>query len=96
MLISNGLPPSYVLHEMDLWEIPLLVEGLKYQGIYLREGQRLQAWASLAPWSKGDHAPEDIVRYPWDEEPVEEPTLTKEEIKAQQDKIRELINNGTE
>ena len=56
----------------------------------------MQAWASLAPWSKGGHSPEDIVRYPWDEVPVEEVPLTKEEIKAQQDKIRELINHGTE
>lgn len=53
---------------MALWEVPWLVRGLSYQGLYLREGQRLTAWAALAPWSKPYITPTDLVRYPWDAE----------------------------
>lgn len=74
----------------------MLVDGIKYQGIYLREGQRVQAWASVAPWSKQSTEPTDIMRYPWDEiDDVDDaPELTMEEIKAQQEEIAKLINES--
>lgn len=68
--MEGGLPPTYVLHEMELWEMPFLIRAI--------ENKRHPAWEQARMTSlvvanaMGAKLKTKDISFPWEQEQVEE------------------------
>ena len=78
-----GIDRHEFLFVLRLWEINAIVEGYRRRGRTIWDASRWQAWLILcALGAKGLHRPENLQRFPWDED--EGDVMTKEDA----DKLR--------
>lgn len=71
LVAEGGIAPSYVLDDMELWEIPMYVNGINARMRKHLEEQRLFAFIGVSPWldnKGGAKSPKDILHFAWDEE----------------------------
>ena len=85
---------------MQPYEIAGLIKYRTYRGRDDWERARVISCNMLRPWSKGDFAPQDVMRFPWDEEREDEETTT---AMSEADRLRlpalakdyeKILNNG--
>ena len=74
------MEPTYFKRELTPYEAEAYLKGIEQRGRASWEQTRMDAYCSLAPWSK-DLKPSDVMRFAWDGETTEATReATREEI----------------
>lgn len=84
-LISKGLDPQWVLHELSLIDIPMLIDAINNEEKNRMESNRLFAYLQMLPHidSKLVRSPTDILPFPWEIE---------QQVKEKEKEVEESIN----
>ena len=86
LIFNYGLDPHYVMYEMDLWELPMMLNAAHSQ--YKLDMEEKRMWAFINVMPHIDHkkckSAEKLLPFPWDKD-------NKENIKKKKEK--ELKNN---
>lgn len=69
--MEGGLPPDYVLYQMQPFEIEIALSGLHLKHKELWEATRLLMYAIVQVNSKQKLDPKDVLSLPWDNEAIE-------------------------
>lgn len=85
LVIECGLPPAYVLDEMEPYEINAALEGLEYKYKEKWEQTRMICYVIAQSNSTKKIAPTDILKFPWDNK-----RETSEDIRIEQNDIERL------
>ena len=91
---------DYFLNELSIHQAYLCVDNLKYTDISLKILTRYAIWSMYNSngWVKNNNAVEDILHLPWDEKEDKHIIATKEEVKEQKSRLKdmeELMKNAT-
>ena len=66
LILKCGISPGYVLDDMPLYLVDLLLSHTYIIDQAAAERMRLMCWASVAPHSKKQLKPEDILTISWE------------------------------
>lgn len=66
LVFEGGLHPSYVLDEMEFYEIPVLLESLYMRYRHGWDQTRELGRMFLQPYSKKSIKSTDVLKFPWD------------------------------
>lgn len=72
----------------------MLIDGLKYKDIHLREELRMGRLLSVSPWTHEELNLSDFGRFPWEEETEVYKEKTLEELRLEDEEIFKMIQNG--
>jgi hypothetical protein len=93
-VVGLGLPPKYVLDEMQFYEVDSLLDSyyLKHKDSW--EQARLIAYMTARVNSKGDLSPDDIMKFHWEKD--DKPIINEQEqndIELEIKHLENILNN---
>ena len=88
-MLECGIPPKYVMDEMEMFEIRSIIKHkhLKYKESW--EMTRFVAWITAQVNSTKQIELQKVLKFPWEKETEEKNTITKEEIEALKEKAKQ-------
>lgn len=89
-----GLSPSYVLDEMQFYEIESLLDSYYLRHKDSWEQARLIAYMTARVNSKGDLSPDDIMKFHWEKD--DKPIINEQEqndIELEIKQLEDILNN---
>ena len=88
MVIEGGLSPSYVLDEMQMYEIQPLITNIYLKSKESWEQTRLLGYIIAQGNSTKTLKLNDIIRFPWDDDDeVNNTSISNEEIKNEWNRL---------
>lgn len=75
-----GIDRHEFLYDLKLWEINSIVEGYRMRARSIWDSTRWQTFYILcALGAKSIHHPDDLIKFPWDEEEEQGEQMTEED-----------------
>lgn len=90
--MEAGLSPSYVLDEMQFYEIKPLITKAYLKDKESWEQTRLLGYILAQSNSKKKLKPTDILKFPWDEEKKGDTSISNEDVERLKAKANNYIN----
>lgn len=95
MVVGLGLSPSYVLDEMEFYEVDSLLDSYYLKNKDSWEQARLIAYMTAQVNSRERLSPEDIMKFHWenDDKPVESNEQEQNDIELEIKQLEDILNN---
>lgn len=95
--MEGGLPPDYVLNEMQPFEIEIALEGLHLKHKELWEAARMIMYSVVQSHNSKRIDPKSMMPLPWDDEFMETdygPDPYEEMEKEMKNRLKQMNNAG--
>lgn len=84
-LVAEGMDAHYVMEELEMPDIPALIDACRHHRQEQMEAARLWTWLGILPHTgtrRFPNGPRDLLRFPWEsKQPTAQP-IRREEIDA--------------
>lgn len=89
-----GLPPAYVLDEMETYEMRALLQHRDYSARTSWEQTRQIVYTMAQTHSSKQLCPRDIMEFTWEKEGNDKKETTAEDVKRLRQQAAELLQKG--